>query len=237
MLKHKITKAEFDALSDIEKSHYILDAGNSGSYSLHTSGESAVEATVRAQLGSQGVRVAELETALATAKAEAKAATEVAEAKSKKTIEDLTNSVVTMRTAQITEAKTAAVAKMAANFTMPDLFKAAIGERITVTHNEAGELVYEYKDKDGKATTEEALTKEYCTDPAYSAMLVQKNTVTTPNGNGQQNQQFMPPNGNANQQRQIVTYGADGKATGIDHANATPEDYVAAARTLIEAKS
>lgn len=203
MLNIRISGAQFEQLSDIEKAHYVK---KNDQYVLDTNGDTDEMITLRQQNVTLNQNVLR-ETAKAQ-QAEAKVATANAdaEAKYKTDIESRDATIKTMRDGAITARRDAVVNEIAGNFTLPHLFKSAIADQVIVEYNEKGEIVETFKNIKGEAITLDALRDSYCKDPQYSAMLTKPVTTptlptNTPNAGGNAGQQplfapqFNQPNG------------------------------------------
>lgn len=234
-LKHQITKQEYDMMPDDVKAHYLPDR-NADSFSLALLGENPQVTQLNEQLGAQGVQVQKLTRELATANHQLTQADQAAETKYKTQLDTATNTIALMRDGNAQAERTKLVGEIAARFTKPELFSAMIAGRVQVEYDKDGVMTTKFLSKDGKSEiTKEALTDEYCKDPAYSDMLKRTTTVTmgqpaapSPTSSAPNTQ---PP------ASQGVTYDATGRATinyGVANAKEIADAY-AANRALDEA--
>lgn len=230
MLNIRISGAQFEQLSDIEKAHYVK---KNDQYVLDTNGDTDEMITLRQQNVTLNQNVLR-ETAKAQ-QAEAKVATANAdaEAKYKTDIESRDATIKTMRDGAITARRDAVVNEIAGNFTLPHLFKSAIADQVIVEYNEKGEIVETFKNIKGEVITLDALRDSYCKDPQYSAMLAKPvSTPTLPSNQppaGQQpNHSFQPTFNHAPQGGQggnAANWGMEGSKPVIyDYGKMTPAE-------------
>lgn len=243
MLFTKLTKAQYDALSDDLKSHY-KQGSSADEYIIDLSGDTPREASLIQQQ-------AQLSRDLLTARSElaiAKQNEDQIEAKYKNEYEGkvntLTEQVAKLEGTQAANRQTALIDGIASKFTHPELFRSALRDNIKVEYKD-GKMVDTIVDNEGKATTLEALTDLYCKDAKYSAMLVTEKSNPTFNSNpasgGQQG------TGNAPRQtpaaagkptyEQCVVNDATGKARVVDAANMTPEYWSRYAEESVPAEN
>lgn len=188
MLNVRISKAQFDALSDAEKAHYIQKGEQ---FVLDVNGDTDEMLSLRQQnvklnqdVLNANMKAQQADAKVATANAEA-------EAKYKSDLEAAQKQVTTLRDSALTARRSAIVDTIAKQFTNPELFAPAIQSRVNLEYNDKGELVETFVNDKGESITLEQLTDSYCKNPAYSAMLAKppsSNTMPTnaPNTNTQQ---------------------------------------------------
>lgn len=219
-LKHNITKSEYDLMPDDVKAHYLQDR-NADTFSLALLGENPQVTQLNAQLGAQGVQLQKVSAELATANHQLKQADAAAETKYKTQLDTATNTIALMRDGSAQAERTKIVGEIAERFTKPELFSALIAGRVKVEYDKDGVLTTKFLSKDGNTEiTKEALTDEYCKDPAYSDMLKRTTTVTMGN------QAPITPAGTTTTPpatSQGVTYDSTGRAT-VNYAVATARE-------------
>lgn len=205
MLNVRISPTQFETLSDVEKSHYVK---RNDQYVLDINGDTDEMVTMRQQNVTLNQNVLR-ETAKAQ-QAEAKVATANADAetKYKADLESRDTTIKTMRDSAVSARRDAIVNDIAANFTMPQLFKSTIANQVNVEFNDKGELVETFKNAKGEVITQDALRDSYCKDPQYSAMLAKPVSTPTLPTNAQP-----PSGGNGQQGLYAPTFGGQGGNT------------------------
>lgn len=225
MLFAKLTKSQYDQLSDDLKTHYKI-GNEADTYVLDISGQTPNEISLMAQNATASQQLLQAQSRIATLETEAKTAEEKVKLEYEAKLTDATAKLATMQQTQADARQKELVDGIANKFTMPDLFRGVLKNNIKVEHKD-GQLVESFVDNEGKPVTLEALSDLYCKNKDYAAMLVEnKSTPTFTQGQqapagGQQQQPSSAPNSTGKTYEQCVGVNAQGQKYIIDHAGMT----------------
>lgn len=232
MLNIRISQAQFDALSEQERAHYVKRGEQ---FVLDTNGDTDEMVSLRQQNVKLHNDILKATSEASAANAKVATAEQDAEAKYKTQLDTANATVESMRTSAVNTRRDAIVAGIANQFNQPELFSAAVKGRVDVSFNDKGEMVEKFVNEKGEVITLEQLTDSYCKNPAYAAMLVKPTTVTTMPTDKQPSPTPSPTNtplfapqqgGQGGQGGQAATwgYGADKKPVIYDYGKMSDAD-------------
>lgn len=167
MLRFKLTAAEYNALDDRIKAEYKV-AGDA--YVLDTIGDHPQVSALQTQVSEQATARARAENEVISIRAQNETIKTDTEKAVADKVEKLEKENTAYKTTLVDAATTSAVNGIASQFKTPELFAPSISSRVR-TEIVDDKVVTKYYDKDGKETTQEKLSEEYCKNPAYSSML------------------------------------------------------------------
>lgn len=176
MLNVRISKAQFEALTEQERAHYVQKGEQ---YVLDVNGDTEEMTTLRQQNVSLHQKVLKAETNAAEANAKVATAATDAETKYKTQIDTANATVKTMQEQAVKTRQTSLIDGIATKFKQPELFRGVLREQVKVEFNDKNELVESFVNEKGETVTLEQLTDAYCKAPQYSAMLTTPTSTAT----------------------------------------------------------
>lgn len=201
MLKRTITSAEYDALPDDVKGHYIK---RGSSYAVDLEGADPELTATQGQLDNERRKSIELASQVRQLTADSQGLEERVRGEVAKEIKTLKDANEALTTSQINAEREKHINAIASQFKLENLIRADLNSRVDVSVVD-GQVKTTFKDKDGKEIDFKALSDEYCKNPDYSAIL--KTNENTPsykapasddNGNGGSQGVQKPPKGGIN---------------------------------------
>lgn len=167
MLKRTITSAEYDALPDDVKAHYVK---RGTSYAIDLEGADPELVSTQKALDTERTKNINLESQVRTLTEEAKTTEERVRKEVEGDVKKLTEQNKKLIDARVDSERKMHTDKIAANFKTENLIRSDLRDRIVVEVND-GEITTKFLDKDGKEVDFKTLNDEYCKNPDYSAIL------------------------------------------------------------------